>query len=149
MRNPYLLVSIGSRICAFPLSTVSETMRPLKTTALPSTPTFIAGIATVRGTLTVVVDGRALFEEPTGDATRMVILKEGDRSFGLTVDSVIGIEELDESSSAELSALLPSLTTAYVQRLLQIESSFAAVLDSGRIVPESVWKSLQEFEQHA
>lgn len=149
MRNPYLLVSIGSRICAFPLSNVSETMRPLKTTGLPSAPAFIPGIATVRGALTVVVDGRALFEEPAGEAGRMVILKQGIRTFGLTVDSVVGIEELDESGSEEWSALLPSLTTAYVQRLLQIGSTFAAVLESGRIVPESVWHALQEFERHA
>jgi purine-binding chemotaxis protein CheW len=144
----YLLVSVGTRTCAFPLGEVSETMRTRSTVPLPEAPAFIAGVTTVRGNLTVVVNAHALLGEPGSAAQRMVILKAGPRNFAMTVNEVVGIVELDDASGEQLKPLLPALTSEYVDRLLKLELSFATVFQGARIVPESVWRSLEELKQH-
>jgi purine-binding chemotaxis protein CheW len=149
MRAKYLLVSVGTRTCAFPLGDVSETMRTLRTVPLPGAPAFIAGVTTVRGDLTVVVNAHALLAEEGSEAHRMVILKAGPRRFALAVSEVAGIVELDDDGGAQLAPLLPTLTSDYVDRLLKLESSFATVLKGARIVPESVWQSLGELKKNA
>lgn len=148
MRAKYLLVSVGTRTCAFPLSDVSETMRALKTVPLPDAPAFISGVTTVRGELTVVVNGHVLLSESGDDGNRVIILKAGARKFAITVSEVAGIAELDDDSGTQMAPLLPSLTSDYVDRLLKLESSFATVLNGARMVPESVWQSLLELQKH-
>ncbi|MGH9647296.1 MAG: chemotaxis protein CheW [Bryobacteraceae bacterium] len=148
MRAKYLLVSVGTRSCAFALTDVSETMRALRTQPLPDAPAFIAGVATVRGELTVVVSAPVLLSEAGAESRRMVVLKAGPRKFGITVSEVAGIVELDDASGEDLAPLLPSLTSDYVEKLLKLESSFATVLNGARMVPESVWQSLRERQTH-
>src|SRR6202012_4989762 len=126
MRAKYLLVSIGTRTCAFPLADVSETMRVLKTAPLPDAPAFISGVTTIRGNLTLVVSAQALLSEAGAESGRMVVLKAGARKFAITVSDVAGIAELDDEAGAQLAPMLPNLTSEYVDRLLKLESSFAA-----------------------
>jgi chemotaxis signal transduction protein len=148
MPSQYLIVSVGQRRCAFPVESVSETMRPPRLSTLPSAPAFISGVGRVRGEIIVVVDGRALLAcEPLPaelpGAQRMVVLKAGDRTFGLTVDSVEMVTEIAEDANQALSTMLPVITEAYVSKIAEMGSDFVAVLDSARIVPAAVW---QQFE---
>jgi purine-binding chemotaxis protein CheW len=123
-------------------------MRALKTVPLPDAPAFISGVTTVRGELTVVVNGHVLLSESGDDGNRVIILKAGARKFAITVSEVAGIAELDDDSGTQMAPLLPSLTSDYVDRLLKLESSFATVLNGARMVPESVWQSLLELQKH-
>lgn len=148
MPSHYLIVSVGQRTCAFPVERVAETMRPPRVSALPSAPAFIKGIAHVRGDMIIVVDGRALLASGSSETEpslprRMVVLKTGERSFGLTVDSVEMVTEIGENASQPLSMMLPVITAAYVSKLAQMGDDFVTVLDAARIVPPAVWQEFQ------
>jgi chemotaxis signal transduction protein len=105
---------------------------------------FVLGVAVVRGSPTVVIDGHRLLgghERPGG---RMLVLKAGSQNFGFTVDSISGVAEIEESDQdQELAPLLPHITSDWIERLVKLDSSFALVLAAGRIVPEAVWESLR------
>ena len=143
------MVQIGERLCAFPITHVSETMRAPKTTDLSSPFPFISGAAIVRGDAILVVDGRKLLGQAESAVARMVILKAGARKFGLTVDSVDGIVEIqDEQDGRELAPLLTQAAGDWVERLVKLDNALVTVLASGRLVPEVAWESLRETGQH-
>ena len=70
----------------------------------------------------------------------MVVLKAGDRTFGLTVDSVEMVTEIGDNANQALSTMLPVITEAYVSKLAQMGKGFVMVLDAARIVPPAVWR---------
>ncbi len=149
MLNKYVVALIGSRVCAFRIGEVSLAMRTPVTTALPATPPFVLGVAVVRGSLTVILDGHRLLGENDEPGQRMLVLTSGGRNFGLTVDSISGVAEIEESDpEKELVPLMPHITSEWIERLVKVDASFAAVLAAGRIVPEAVWESLRSAGQH-
>jgi purine-binding chemotaxis protein CheW len=61
-----LIIQLQGRICAVPLTHVIETMRPLPIQQLAGVPSFIKGVAIVRGIATPVVDLSAVLGVPDG-----------------------------------------------------------------------------------
>ena len=60
--SPVFVVMAGTRVCAFPLHYVAETMRPLPIQPVAGTPDCVRGVSVIRGTPTPVVDLKALLD---------------------------------------------------------------------------------------
>ena len=61
---PVLVFRFAGRIGAVPAELAVETMRPLPVEGLPAAPSFVAGVALIRGVPTPVVDLAALVGSP-------------------------------------------------------------------------------------
>ncbi len=61
--NQSLLCRIAGRLCAVPLESVLETMRPGATEPLAEAPRFVLGLAIIRGEPMPVVDMGRLISE--------------------------------------------------------------------------------------
>ncbi len=116
-------------------------------------PSFVLGLAIVRGAPTPVVDGKTLLGTSEGNRsrpTRFVMLRIGERSAALAVDAVAGIRELAVDSLGELPPLLHDAASAEVVSAMgMLDSELLVVLRSARVVPESVWAKLEAKEIHA
>jgi purine-binding chemotaxis protein CheW len=74
----FLLCRGSSRLCALPLDSVAETMRPLPIEVLPGCPPFVRGVAVIRGRPTPVADlGVLLGAADPPQPVRFVMLKTG------------------------------------------------------------------------
>ena len=85
-----LLCRVGDLLCALPLEHVEETMRPMPVEAIAGLPSFVRGLAVVRGAPIPVVDAASLLSGDTSDATRatrFVTVKTGSRRIALMVDA--------------------------------------------------------------
>ncbi len=139
---PSLVCRVGALLCALPLAHVGETMRPLPVQPLSGVPSFVRGVAIVRGRPTPVVDATALLLDTTGAAGRFVTVSPGERPFMLAVDAVIGVTILPGDIADALPSLLRTPRLAAVAATGVLDGALLFVLEHARLVPEEVWARL-------
>ncbi len=134
---PTLVVTVGSRACAIPLTHVIETMRPLPIESLADMPPFVVGVSIVRGAPVPVVSVSALVGAPAGHApTRFVTLRVDARSVALAVDAVEGIVALDATVLEAMPPLLQHAGTGVVEAIAPLDDRLLLVLRAARMLPE-------------
>jgi len=134
-----LLCRVQSRLCALPLEHVVETMRPLPIEALPAAPSFVRGLAIVRGTPIPVVDAARLLGAGEARPTRFVSVKVAGRRVALAVDGVIGVQRIPPESVQELPPLLQEAGADIVSAIARLDADLLLVLRSARLLAESWW----------
>jgi purine-binding chemotaxis protein CheW len=122
-----------------PLPHVVEIMRPLPLQAIAGTPPFVTGAAVIRGVPTPVIDCGALLGEHTPPApTRWATIRCKGRVAALAFEQVLGIHPL-----AAVDDLPPLLRGSdAVTAIASVDAELVLVLASARLVPDSLWQSL-------
>ena len=112
---------------------VREVMRPLRIERVPSAPAYMLGLSVIRGDNVPVLDLGSMLEGRPAAATRLVVLRVGERSVALAVTAVVGARALDR---AELGALPPLLAESreLVGALAVLDGALLEVLASGRLL---------------
>lgn len=143
-----LLCRVGSQLCGLPVEHVSETMRPLSIEPVARAPAFVLGLSIIRSLPTPVVDaGRLLVSsDRVSKPTRFVLLKAGERPVALAVDAVVGVRALPRASLRELPPLLRDASNELLQSVGTLDATLLVVLQSGRLVPDSVWPAIDNNE---
>jgi purine-binding chemotaxis protein CheW len=123
--------------CALPLEHVIETMRPLPLEALGSAPTFVRGVAVIRGTPVPVVDVGALLGTAEGERpARFVTLSIHGRLIALAVEGVVGVRTLPADVLGALPPLLRGVGSDAVAALGTLDSALLLTLRAARLVPD-------------
>jgi purine-binding chemotaxis protein CheW len=145
--GPVLLVRMNATACSIPVSEVIETMRPLPVAPLSDAPPFVCGMAIIRGIPTPVIELGALFQaDQHSPAGRFVTVRSGGRVVALSVQSVMGVVELDHANIADLPPLLQNARTEVIEAIGRLDAEFLVMLKTSRLVPESLWESLGNCE---
>jgi purine-binding chemotaxis protein CheW len=142
-----ILFRARERLCAVPVSQVREIMRPLPVTFLVDMPQFVLGLSRIRDAATPVVDAGALLglENPAA-TTRFLILRIADRSIALAVEAVAGVHGILRESLQGLPPLLRDSGGDLVSSITTLDKEFLLVLQTARLLPESVWRALAPQE---
>jgi purine-binding chemotaxis protein CheW len=145
----FLLVRAGARVCALPLATVVETMRPLPVSAIAGVPAFVSGVAIVRGEAVPVMGlGAFLGDREPAPPTRFVTVRAGPRTAALAVDEVVGVAALDARDAPPLPLLADPYGGA-VEALGARDEDLLLVLRTARLVPDDVHRALEALEGRA
>lgn len=134
----FVTFQIEKEVFAFPMSDVREIIRMPEVTRIPLSPPTLEGMANLRGKVLPVVNLRRTFNfeqiEYT-DATRVVIVEQGDTLVGFTVDRVASVisVELDQLESVDAidSAIDAEMLTAMIKGVGG--HTMVMVLDSARL----------------
>jgi purine-binding chemotaxis protein CheW len=144
----FLVVAAASRLCALNLSDVIETLRPPAIVTVAGAPSFVLGLALIRGHSTPVVDLGALLGGVTTDGQRLVTLRVGTRAIAVLVERVAGLHTLDPKLLASAPRLLGDTTTAVASELGALDSELLVLLRASRLLPSELWATLESaFEQ--
>jgi purine-binding chemotaxis protein CheW len=136
----FLLCRIGSRIGALAIKDVREIMRPLPIEPLAGSPPFVLGLAVLRGMATPVIDaGRLLDPATSSSPARFVALKLGERTAVLAVDDVLDVRAIGAEVLADIPPLMREASADLVSTIGTLDSRLLLVLESARMVPNSVW----------
>jgi len=141
--GPLLIFRAKELVCALPLATVEEIMRPLPVKPLEGAPPFVAGISVVRGAPVPVVDAGTLLSGETSSPRRLIALKVANRRAALAVDDVLGIRTLPPETLSDLPPLLRDGRRDVIELIGTLDADLLLVLRSGRLVPDSVWTRLE------
>jgi purine-binding chemotaxis protein CheW len=139
-----LICRVGSRLCGIPLEHVVETMRPLPVEPLSHLPGFVDGLSLIRGRPTPVLDAHRLLGADGGQKrrARYVTIRLGRRNAALAVDAVLGVRHVAAAELADLPGLLREPRNELVQALGMLDHELLVVLERSRLLPESVWETL-------
>ncbi len=128
---------VGTAMCALPVAHVVETMRPLPIEPLAGMPSFVRGVAIVRGTPIPVVDAGLLLGGSSG-GTRFVIVRCGDRRVALLVDAVLAVRAVES-----VAALPPLVSHDVAVAIGTLDAALVVVLEAARLVPADAWARLE------
>jgi purine-binding chemotaxis protein CheW len=142
-RSFSLLCRVGTVLCALPLERVEETMRPLPVEAIAGVPSFIRGLAVVRGTPIPVVDAASLLTGEASHPTRFVTVKTGSRRIALALDAVVGVVEIPRSSLETLPLLFQDASRGAISAIGTLDGDLLLVLQSARLIAEELWAVLE------
>jgi chemotaxis signal transduction protein len=112
---------------------VIEAMRRLPITPLDEMPPYAAGVATIRGAVTPVIDLGALLGRRSR-GTRMLTVRAGSRTVALLVDDVIGVVRFHPADFSGRPPLLRDSAHAVVQAVAWRDQQLHLVLDAGRLI---------------
>lgn len=139
----FLLCRIGSCIGALALRDVRETMRPLPIAPLAGLPPFVLGLAVVRGSSIPVIHAGQLLGSSSSLPGRFVALTLGERAAALAVDAVLEIRSLPQGVLTLTAPLLRDANAGLVSLVGALDRQLLVVLQTARLVPESVWSALE------
>ena len=142
-----LIVGLESRICAVPLSHVIETMRPLPIEPLAGVPSFVRGVAIIRGIPTPVVDLGAVLGTPVELPQRFVTVRVGERQVALSVNAVLGVRDLKTILTIQdLHPFLQGAARDVVEMIGMLDDRVLMVLQESWELPDEVWQALTAQE---
>jgi purine-binding chemotaxis protein CheW len=142
-RYPAVLVRSGSRLWALPVQHVVETLRPLPVEPVPGAPSFVLGMAVIRGEPVPVVDlGSLLGDSEKADVTRYVTLRIGARRVAVAVERVLGLRDIDAGLQREMPPLLQDLEDEKVGAVAILDGELLLVLRTARLVSDELWEVL-------
>jgi len=126
-----LLVRVGTSIGALPLADVVETFRPLPLQPLTGAPSYVRGVAVIRGAAVPVVDLTELLTGTPATATRFVTMRVGERRVALGVEAVVGVQAVEDDRFAALPPLLEPARERTVA-LGTLDGGLLMLLQAGR-----------------
>ena len=141
-----LIVRIQARVCALQLVNVIETMRPLPIEPIAGAPRFVRGVSIVRGMLTPVVDLGTVLGVADGVAGRFVTLRMDGRQIALSVDTVLGVRDLDAATIDMLPPLLQEASKEFIETIGTLDARILVVLRTAWELPDEVWQTLAPRE---
>ncbi len=145
--SAYLVCRSGSRLCALPIEQVVETMRPLPTSPLPDMPAFMVGAAIIRGAVVPVVSlAQLMGDTENGLPSRFVTLALGARKVAFAVEHVLGVRTLQAQTVEDTPLLLQAVDTGSVAAITILDAELLLLLQSARLIPDSLWTTLDQQE---
>lgn len=122
-----LLFELEGGLYSVPISSVLEIQRAPEITTLPRTPSWLRGIANLRGSIISIVDLRCLLGMKAGERDRYVIIVRSHRTAlitGLLVNRVLGFRALDVHGPTDVHS-----GSHCVIRVANLQDQTVAVLD--------------------
>ncbi|SHF81926.1 purine-binding chemotaxis protein CheW [Caldanaerobius fijiensis DSM 17918] len=103
---------LGNEMYGINMRYLQEIIRVPDVVKVPRTPSYIRGLANLRGTILTVVDCRlrlGLASSEDTDASRVIVLTAGSKKLGYVVDRVAGVitihkDEIEKKSGSETAA---------------------------------------------
>ena len=122
---------------------LTEIIIPQKIFPVPTTPSHVLGVINLRGNIVPIVDIRPALSLPLQSAPgQIAVLKLGTLMLGIFVNNVLAVRSVTTSSIQALPAeagAQPSAAknrTQFLQGIIQLENSVAALLNIERIIDE-------------
>lgn len=113
-----------------------------RVTRIPQTPDYVLGVLNLRGAIVPVMDLRLRFgltRESYGDETVMIIVAIGARLFGIVVDAVSDVIDIDPVAIRPVPDMGAVVDTRYLKGLVSHAERLVMLLDVEKLMrPEDV-----------
>jgi len=141
MTRRYVSFSVAATRCCIPVEQVVRILRPENLLEVPRTPAFVEGVINLHGDILPVIDlrkrlGLAASSESEAELRRkrIVAVRFGQRSYGLEVDEIREILELDDSEVRSEGAELLGERGQFVSAVANQEHGAFLVLDLAKVL---------------
>ncbi|MHB1057577.1 MAG: chemotaxis protein CheW [Rhodanobacter sp.] len=113
-----------------------------RVTRIPQTPAYLLGVLNLRGAIVPIMDLRLRFgleRESYGDSTVVIIVAIGERLFGIVVDAVSDVIDIDPAAVKPVPDMGAVVDTRYLKGLATHADRMVMLLDVEKLMrPEDV-----------
>jgi purine-binding chemotaxis protein CheW len=137
MGEKYVVFQIGEGNYSIALEEVSQIIRYENVTDVPTAPSFVDGVINVGGEVIPVVNLRTRFALDPGEVSRknrVIIVQKQDIRYGILVDSVREILDLDQDSVASEAASVFGMKPEFVRGIAKIRDYLLVLLDIFKVL---------------
>lgn len=106
-------------------------------TRIPQAPDYVLGVLNLRGAIVPVMDLRLRFglvRESYGDTTVMIIVAIGERLFGIVVDAVSDVIDIDPAAIKPVPDMGAVVDTRYLKGLATYQERMVMLLDVDKLM---------------
>jgi purine-binding chemotaxis protein CheW len=147
MGEKYVVFQIGEGHYSIPLEEVTQIIRYENVADVPTAPPFVDGVINVGGDVVPVVNLRTRFRLEHAEISRknrIIIVQKQDIHYGILVDSVREILDLDQDSVAAEAASVFGMKAEFVRGIAKIRDYLLVLLDVFKILSTSPEISIME-----
>jgi purine-binding chemotaxis protein CheW len=147
MGRRYVSFSLGEGRYCMPVEQVLQIMRLESLMEIPKPPPYVEGVINLRGDIIPVVNLRARLGVSTPEKDdlpetdprkrRVVIARLENRSYGLDVDEVRDIVDIDDAGITRDATTLFGTSAEFVAGIARTEAGLVVVLDLARVLGTS------------
>jgi purine-binding chemotaxis protein CheW len=136
----FLVLRLGEERYGVSTNQVREVIFHQPPTPVPRTPEFVCGVVNLRGHILPVVDLRRRFGLPPRPPSYIVVLEIQDLLVGVTVDDVLGVEEIPEEAVEPPSRMLSTVDNQFLRGIVRDGEHLVMILEvhSGLLRPEEM-----------
>ena len=127
----FIIFRLENEWFALPSSEIQEVLKVQEVTYLPGMPSHIAGVASIRGTIVLVVQPKQLLQLPHSSGTQaryILVVNHNDYLQGLLADEVTEVLSISQQSLEPPPALLQNGEKKVVQNTFYWMGHLIAVL---------------------
>lgn len=122
---------------AVPVEHVGGIERMMHITRVPQTPSFVKGVINLRGVVTPTIDLRSRFgiaDTAYDNATRIIIVSEGDKEVGLIVDQANDVIDISEEAIESAPDVIGSERADYIEGVVKVDERLLLLLDLKQVL---------------
>ncbi len=136
-REPYILFQLKKTTYAIPSRLVEQMEMVEEFTPVPNSPPYVEGLAFVRGRVIPAINLRVRFGFPKiayDLATRLVVVRSGQRSVGLIVDAAREFLSIGEDVIQPPPKGMSGLSGQYLKGVATLAQRLVLILDVDEII---------------
>jgi len=132
----YIGFQLGGEEYSIPILKVLEIINVPGMTRLPQTPEYIEGVANLRGSVVPIVNIKKLvkLDGAPGGGDKVIVLSNGEVTFGILVDGITGVIGIDDSSIEPPDRLLNGSCDRIVG-VAKYKKRLIVLLDTKKLLP--------------
>jgi purine-binding chemotaxis protein CheW len=139
MSDLHVLCKIADVEYVLPAADVLQMESFTGATKVPGAASHVTGLVQIRGRVVPVLDMRVVFGLPTAAPTldsRVVVMKQGDRTVGLLVDSAREVLKIAASDFHPPPAVVSRQTEGLVKAVVQTGNRLLMLIDFTKVILE-------------
>ncbi len=135
--NSYIVFELYGTAYAIKSSYVMQMEMIENVTPVPNTPEFVEGVVFIRGKVIPVINLRVRFGFPKKEfdlKTRLIVLKSGEREFGIIVDTARDFVIFPEESIQPVPEFLKILSDKFLSGYVLYQNKSILILNTDEII---------------
>ncbi|PIX60423.1 MAG: chemotaxis protein CheW [Lysobacterales bacterium CG_4_10_14_3_um_filter_64_11] len=145
--NQYLTFALAGEDYGVDILAVREIRGWSRVTRIPQSPSFILGVLNLRGAIVPIMDLRARFnlpEQARDELTVTIIVAIAGRHFGMVVDAVSDVLDVDPEQVCAVPDFGPVVDTEYLSGLVPSGERMVLLLQVDKLLRTEEWQQLDK-----
>jgi len=137
VKKKYVIFRVGDGQFGIGLADVAKIVRFENVTDVPTAPPYVEGVLNLGGEVIPILNLRARFSLARLGVSRqhrVIVVEREHRRFGLLVDGVRDILELDDESIVTDATSVPGMRAEFVLGIAKVQDQLLVLLDVFRVL---------------
>lgn len=141
----YIGFNLNNEEYTIPILKVREIIGLPPITKMPQSPPYIEGVTNIRGSIIPILNikRRAGLEGAEQKGDRVIIVASGKAAYGILVDGITGVINIDESSIEPPENVI-NRTSDIIGGVIKLDNRILVLLDTSRLIPYENQSVLEE-----